>query len=207
MNQPKSKLSVEEKMRLAREAAAAQKEKERLADEAYYTKISTGRSWKVFKIFSYYCLALALIITVETVIDGKEKHITPANYKFYEGAIVIDDDVYLPYYEELFGFLDTSFYVVNSPIFGTPKYLKWVSKYEDTKTPLKFTDYTVYKESSLFSYFIFIQIVLLIPIFFVFYKRPSPLFKFGRMLCLILVFPASIYLFFVTIGAFELLIL
>jgi len=49
------------------------------------------------------------------------------------------------------------------------------------------------------------QIVLLIPLFFVWYKRPTPFFKYGRVLCISLIFPASIYLFFVTIGVFDLL--
>lgn len=197
--------SMEERMRVAREVAAVAKEKERLKDEAYFKKISTGPTWKLFQIFSFYCLALALLITVETVFDGDRVYLTQNERVFYEGAVNVQDDWYLPYYVELTGYLDTSMAVVHSPIFGAPKYLRWVSKYEDSKTPVKFTEYSEWRYNSVYSYFVFIQFVLLIPIFMVWYKRPSPLFKFGRMLCLVLIFPASIFLLFVTLGIVNLL--
>lgn len=205
MKTPNKPLSTEEKMSRAREKALAQKEKDRLLDEAYFTKISTGTGWTIFKIFSFYCLALAVLITVETVIDGETKKIPLADVHNNSGLIEIDGGYYTPLYVELAGFVDTSFRVVQSPIFGAAKYMVWTQAYEDTKTPLKFTDFDEWKLNSVYSYFIFIQICLLIPVFLVWYKRPSGLFKFGRMTCLILIFPMSIYLFFVTIGVVELL--
>lgn len=205
MKPPKQILTTEEKMNLARQKAAAMKEKERLEDEAYYEKISSGKQWKIFRIFSIYCIALAALITVETLIDGETKKIEPANVHNTEGLVEINGGYYTPLYTQLFGFIDTSFRVVYSPVFGAAKYMVWTSKYQDTKTPLTFTDYTEWRYNSVYSYFIFIQLVLLIPIAVVLYKRPTGLFKFGRMLCLVLIFPASIYLLFVTIGVVELL--
>jgi len=205
MKTPKPNLSVEEKMQQAREKAIALKEKERKQDEAYYLKISEGKQWKIFKVFSFYCLALALLITVETVIDGEKEKIDFSSIGYQETAMFIEGSLYTPYYEEFFGFQDTSFYVIHSPIFGAQKYLQWTSKYEDTKTPLKFTEYTTTRQNSVYDYFFFIQIVLLIPLFLVWYKRPSGLFKFGRMVCLVLIFPASVYLLFVAMGLVDLL--
>jgi len=201
----KQTLSVEEKMNLARQKASALKEKERLQDEAYYEKISSGNSWKIFKAFSFYCLFLAVLITVETAIDGEKEKIDRSSLLYDQAYIEVNGGSYTPLYVEIAGFLDTSFYVVHSPIFGADKYLQWTSEYEDTKTPLKYTVYNEWRLNSVYEYFIFIQIVLLIPIFLVLYKRPSGLFKFGRMMCLVLIFPASVYLLFVTIGICDLL--
>lgn len=205
MKHTNNPLPVEEKMRRAREAAFAAKEKERLEDEAYFIKISTGRSWKLFTVFSMYCALLALIITFETAVDGRSEPLDLKDAVFYQGAINVGDDWYTPYYMELTGYLDTSFKIIHSPIFNAPKYLQWTSAYEDSVTPLKHTDYTEWRYNSVYSYFGFIQIVLLIPIFLVWYKRATPLFKFGRMICLVLIFPMSIYLLFVTFGIVNLL--
>lgn len=205
MKSPSNKLSIEEKMRFAREQAAAAKERERLEEEAYFLKISSGKSWRIFRIFSFYCLGLAVLISFETIFDGEEERIGPSQYQFYEAAITIGDDWYTPYYTEIAGFLDTSFVVVHSPLFGAAKFLRWTSAYQDSKTPLKYTEYTTWRLNSIYSYYVFIQLVLLIPLFVVWYKRPSPLFKFSRMLCLVLIFPAGIYLLFVTFGIVDLL--
>jgi len=205
MKTPKPKLSIEEKMQMARDKAIALKEKERKADETYYLKISEGKQWTIFKLFSFYCLALALIISIETIVDGDVQKINRSELIYDQALIKVNDGYYTPLYVEIAGFIDTSFQVTHSPIFGADKYLKWTSAYEDTKTPLKYTDYTTWRVNSVYEYFIFIQIVLLIPLFLVWYKRPTGLFKFGRMMCLVLIFPASIYLLFVTIGLVDLL--
>ncbi|MBL7898121.1 MAG: hypothetical protein JNJ99_06275 [Crocinitomicaceae bacterium] len=204
MKTPPKNLSVEEKMQRARELAAAQKEKEQKKEEEYFLKISSGQNWKIFKIFSFYCVALAALITFETLVDGEIRKIPPSQVLYAEALIKIDNSYYTPLYTEITGFIDTSFRVVESPIFGADKYLIWTSAYQDSKTPLKYTDYEEWKFNSIYTYFIFIQITLLIPVFIVWYKRPTPLFKFGRMLCLILIFPASVFLLFVTFGIIEL---
>ena len=201
----KGALSVEEKRRLAREAAEAKKLKEKQEEEAYFTRISTGTQWTIFKIFSFYCLALALLITVETLVDGETRPIPTSQIEYQEALIRINGSYYTPLYTEITGFLDTSFKVVETPLLGADKYLVWTSGYQDTKTPLKYTQYDEWKLNSVYEYFVFVQIVLLIPVFFVWYKRPTPLFKFGRMVCLILIFPASVYLLFATIGIVNLL--
>lgn len=205
MKSPQKNLSIEEKMQRAREAAEAKKIKEKQAEEAYYTKISSGTQWTVFRALSFYCLALAVVISIETLVDGETRKIAPNEVMYQEALIKIDNGYYTPYYTEIAGFLDTSFRVVETPIFGADKYLVWTSKYEDTKTPLTYTDYDEWKLNSVYEYSVFVQLVLLIPIFFVWYKRPSPLFKFGRMLCLVLIFPISIYLLFVTFGIVNML--
>jgi hypothetical protein len=205
MKQPRQSLSVEEKMTLARQKAAEQNEKDRLKEEAYYLKISTGTQWTIFKVLSIYCVLLAGLITYETLVDGETKAIFPGAVHNQSGLIEIEGGFYTPVYTELAGFIDTSFRVVYSPLFGAAKYMVWTSKYQDTKTPLTLTDYDAWRRNSVYEYFIFIQVILLIPFCVMLYKRPSGLFKFGRMTSLILIFPASIYLLFVTIGLADLL--
>lgn len=205
MQQKNNPTSLQEKMRLAAERTRQIKEKEQEEEAAYYQKISSGTNWKIFKIFTYYCLGLALLITIETIFDGNRTHLSSSEYVFHSGSVQQGDDWYFPKYTELTGFLDTSFYVVNSPIFGAPKYLVWTSGYKDTKTPLTYTEYDVWRFNSIYSYYVYIQITLLIPLLVLWYKRPTAMFKFGRMLCLFLIFPASIYLLFVTFGITDLL--
>ena len=197
--------TTEERMQKLREAAIEKKRLELEKEAAYFERISSGIQWKVFKILSIYCALLGVVMAIETVFDGKEKSVPLSNLSFYEGAINHGDDWYTPIYTELTGYLDTSFKVIYSPIFQAPKYLKWTSAYQDSKTPLTYTDYTEWRYNSVYGYYVYIQIVLLIPLGVFLYKRPTPLFKFARMLCLVLIFPAGIYLFFVTIGVADLL--
>jgi hypothetical protein len=205
MKYPQSNLSSAEKLQIARERAEAAKEKVRLQEQAYFESISTGPKWKWFKIFSIYCIVLAAVITVETLVDGESYYLSTPEREFFEGSIRVEDEWYFPDYVDLAGFIDTTMHIVYSPIFGAPKSLNWTSAYQDSKTPLTHTYFYTWRYNSVYSFFPFIQIVLLIPVFIVWYRRPSPLFKFGRTLSIVLIFPASIYLLFVTFGIVNLL--
>ncbi|MBK8925177.1 MAG: hypothetical protein IPM74_04545 [Crocinitomicaceae bacterium] len=57
-----------------------------------------------------------MLITVETVFEGGRTHLSSSDYVFHSSAMQQGDDWYFPKYTELTGFLDTSFYVVNSPV-------------------------------------------------------------------------------------------
>lgn len=205
MKAPQSNQSSEEKLRIARERAAAAKEKVKLQEQVYFESISSGPKWKLFKIFSIYCAILAAVITVETLIDGEVEYLDESERQFFEGAIHVDGDWYFPDYVDLTGYIDTTMCIVHSPIFGAPKSLRWTSAYQDTKTPLTLTNFYTWRYNSVYSSFPFIQLALLIPVFIVWYKRPSPLFKFGRTLSIVLIFPISIYLLFVTFGIVNML--
>lgn len=205
MKSPQNNLSSAEKLQIARERAEAAKEKVRLQEQAYFEAMSSGPKWKWFKIFSIYCIVLAAVITFETLVDGDSYYLTVPEREFFEGSIRIDDEWYFPDYVDLAGFIDSTMHTVSSPIFGAPKSLNWTSAYQDTKTPLKHTNFYTWRYNSVYSFFPFIQLLLLFPIFIVWYKRPAPLFKFGRGFCIGFIFPASIYLLFVTFGIVNLL--
>lgn len=205
MNSKGQPLSPEERLRAARIASETAKEKAREKDRLYFESITTGSKWTIFKIFTFYCAALALIITVETFYDGEKVFLTESQRTFYEGAINVDDDWYFPDYVDLTGYLDTTMHIAYSGIFGAPKYLGWTSKYQDSKTPLTYNRFYTWRYNSVYSFFGGIQLILLIPLFLFWFKRPHPVFVFGRMMSLVLIFPASIFLLFVTMGIIDLL--
>lgn len=187
-------MSQQERLKQIQERVKAQKEKEKQEEALYFTKITSGPLWKIFEVMAWFCVTAAIILGVETFIEGKVRKLSQNEYLYYQGAIVVDGDaIFTPYYEDLAGFDENSFEVIYSPIFGDAKFLSFESVYSDSKTPETRTKHVVARRISIYSYFPFLQLVLLIPIVVYLYKRPNPIFKFGRMLCFLLIFPASLY--------------
>lgn len=197
--------NLQEKLQRSKEAAAKARLVQQEKEQAYFQSLISGPVWTWYKRGMYFCIGLALLITVETLVEGKAQHVDLNDTYWDEGRIYVEDEWFLPETTHLTGYLDSTFVMGYSPIFGAPKYLGWTTAYKDSKTPLTLTNYYVHKANSIYNYFIYIQIVLLLPVFFYWYKRPNPFFKFGRTLCLFLIFPASIYLLFVTFGIVNLL--
>jgi hypothetical protein len=182
--------------------AEAAKEKVRLKEQAYFESISSGPKWKWFKIFSIYCIVLAAVITVETLVDGDSYYLSVPERQFFEGSIRIDDEWYFPDYVDLAGFIDSTMHTVSSPIFGAPKSLNWTSAYQDTKTPLTHTNFYTWRYNSVYSFFPFIQLLLLFPIFMVWYKRAHATLQVWQRIFVLVLFFLQVFIYFLSLLVF-----
>ncbi len=187
-------LSQKEKMELIKEKMRAKKEQEKIDDQAYYQKISTGLLWNIFTFFTFFCLLTSILLTIDQYSDGKTTNYPLGSYLYDQGGILIEDEYYAPYYVDLQGFDENSFRVTKSSIFGDPKYLSFDSVHGDTRNdPIRKT-FQTFRYNSVYEFFPFIHIFLLIPLIVFIFKKPWAGFNFARLFCFFAVFPLGIYL-------------
>ena len=63
--------SRQEHLKRAAEQIKKAKEFEAIKEKEYYEKITSGTRWKIFTFFTFFCVLLALLTTVDTFVDGK----------------------------------------------------------------------------------------------------------------------------------------
>lgn len=66
----------EESYRIAAEKMRLKKEKEEREDKEFYKRITSGTSWLFFKVVVVLCTLMALVTTIEEVVDGSTKKLT-----------------------------------------------------------------------------------------------------------------------------------
>lgn len=188
-----------ERIKKAREA-------ELIKEKEFYTKITSGTSWLWFKIGTAFCILMVILTTYDTFFDGETKPISQNEYNFnrelyaigYQ-SVWVDENLFIVPIESMIGMDMNSFQVTYSPIFGDPKFLSFASYYEDTKTPLEKRIQVAQKRISIYEWFPLAQIMLLLPLLVIIFKRQKAWFNFARVGCFILLFPGSILLLFTLI--------
>lgn len=208
----------QEKMSKAKARYRKMHDSEKEKDAKYYTKITTGWRWKLFKGLAIYSLFFSIILTVDYFATGQQKAISEfESYSFLPKTIAFED--------ELFQILETRYWESDFPPVRMNygfffKDLKSVSVIDeeinvnqntwpsDHKIRSKlFENYAskeFYAYGSVYYIFPFFQISLLLPIILFRYKRPTINFVIGRLVTLWIIFPSVIYLSFSSGRIFDL---
>ena len=197
-----SNYSREEALLIAAERLRRKEEEEKLKENQYYEKITTGKPWFLFKIVVAFCTLMIVITTIEIYVDGETKKLTENEWKidrelylFGHQSVKVGDYLFAPPLKKWFGHVDNSFNITYTPIFGTGKRLSY---------DLEINEYTTIRsdtirQRSIFTWFPFLQIIMLIPLLTFFYKRQKPLFNFARVASIVIVFPGTLMITILTL--------
>ena len=193
-----NQFDLKKKMREAGERVKAQKELEEKQDKEAYENLLKSTQWKIFTGFMIFSAILGLLVGFDSVAPTHKDKIAHADIQFYSGQMKYDNGYYLPKTGQLGDFVETSFFVRRTMIFNEAKYLCWNREewQADDDAPRKFVQECTVRRGSVFDWFPFLTIGLLIPVFVFFFKQPKPWFRFMRGMCMILIYPGSVFLFF-----------
>lgn len=192
----------EEIMRIAAERMRLKKEKEAREEKEFYERITSGPQWLFFKIVVVFCTLMLVVSTIEVFVDGPTKKLTEKSWKIdrnweYTWHKVLDVEGYMftPLLSDWNDHVENSLVMTYSPIFRTPKKLSY---------NVQINDFTVKKQeeirqNSIFNWFPFFQILLLIPLATYFFRRQSAWFNFARIASFVLVFPGTLLVIFLTL--------
>ena len=194
--------STHERLKIKAQKLRLEKLKAQAQEDAYYKKMTTGLNWTIFTILTFFCLILNILITIDTFVDTNK--LEPVeSYSFDRSiyaigyqSVVIDGNLFMPAIQDLAGFEASSFKVEISPIFRIPKYFHFdkIDTYSAAE-PFK-VHHRVLQEQSIYNYFPYLQIALILPLLVFLFKEQEPWFKFSRLACLLLIFPGSLLILF-----------
>ena len=171
-------------------------------DLDYFKKMTSGPRWNLFVIGSLFCAIMAVLVSIDTFVDGKTERINQDQWVFdrslgakdYQSVWVNENDIFLIRMDQMAGLDLTSFRLTRSYIFGDNKYLSYTRAYEDSVTPLTYYHHIAQKRVSIYEWFPLLEIMLLIPLILVIIKRPKPWYKFGQYASIFLIFPGCLIL-------------
>lgn len=191
-----------EHMRRAAEMLAKKKAEEAIKDAEYYKKITTGNRWTLFAIGVFICLIINVIATIDTFVDGETVKLPSGSfyherlpYSKANALVIVDQDIFTPYYKDFISVDFESFTMTNSLLFGQAKFIEF-----DAHTLGDRQRFIAYERISIFEWFPYLQIMLLIPLFTFLMKRQAPWFIFMRYLCLLIIFPGSLVMLYFQLG-------
>lgn len=194
-------ITREESLRIAAEKVRLKKEKEEREEKEFYERITSGSPWFFFKVVVIFCSLMALITSIEHLVDGPSKKLTEASWKIdqnwrYEGHAVLDVEGYLffPEYFDWGTHVENSIELVYSPVFRTGKKLVYNSIVNDDEI----VRHVEIRQRSIFNWAPFIQMFLFIPLFTYIFKRQSPWFNFARIVSFVIVLPGTLMVIFFT---------
>jgi len=190
-----SQLSREEKLQRLKEKVRKQKEEEARKEREYYKKVTSGAPWLLFTIVTGYCALLFVLTTIDIFVDGSSEKLTENEWRidrqlYAPGhqSIKVEDALFIAYFPEWNGHKDDSFEIIYSPIFNTGKKLSYIQEIEEGVE----IERQVIRRRSIFTWFPYLQIMLLIPILTFFLKAQKPWFTFARYASLFLIAPGSL---------------
>lgn len=171
----------------------------RKKEQKYYEKITSGFWWKIYKAGMVFCIIFMIITTIDTFASRDRVQLTKNDWKFDREYYIIghqsvwvDGSIFFPRFEHLTGFDENSFEVKNSLILNKPKYLYFDQvPYGETQT-VERMEYVHYK--SIFNWFPYLQIVMLIPIGVFKFRQSKSWFIFARGLCMGIIYPCLLLL-------------
>ncbi|GAB5416049.1 MAG: hypothetical protein Crog4KO_13670 [Crocinitomicaceae bacterium] len=197
-----SSYSREEALRIAAERRRKQKEEEIQKENEYFEKITSGTPWMLFKIVVAFCTLMFLITTIDIVADGPTKKITENDweinrslYMMRHQSITVGSAIFWPHLDDWLNHEDDSFEVTYSPILRTPKKLSYDLKTSEGAV----RRHTELRSRSIFNWFPFLQILMLVPLFTFIFKRKQIWFTFARGTSFFLVAPASLLILIYTL--------
>ena len=157
--------------------------------------------WLYFKIVVFFCTAMFVIFVVEHYFNGPTQKISKDEWRVnedwrYGQHVVLDVQGYMftPAYFDWYSHIENSVELVRTPIFRTGKLLKYTGKVSGDKLIY----HTQHRDRSIFAWFPFVQIMLLIPLVTYWFKGRSPWFNFARIVSFIFVFPGTLLIILFT---------
>lgn len=192
----------EEALRIAAEKVRRQKEEEERKEKEYYEKLTTGKYWKLFMTAVIICTLMAVLTTIDTLVDGETKKLDDSEWRIdrelymrWHQSIKVGDDLFVPHFDNWFNHIDGTFEITYSPIFQTGKKLS----YDMEETEHSVRRHTVLRRRSIFNWFPYIQIFMLIPLLTLIFKSRKPWFKFALVASLIAVLPGTLLITFISL--------
>ena len=191
----------QESMRIAAERMRWKKEKEKREESEFYQRITSGFQWLAFKIVVLLCTLMVVASTFDTFVDGRSKQLSESDWKDnrkweYRWHKVLDVEGYMftPSLENWFNRVEGTLEITYSPIFRTGKKLS---------DDIQVSESTVVKHEeirlrSMFNWFPFFQILLLIPLFTLIFKQPKAWFNFARIASMGFIFPGMLLVLYFT---------
>ncbi len=186
---------IRQKMKKALvEREIANRKAEAKKDGLFFQKIAAGLYWNIFRVAAGICAVLAVLFTVDTFVDGGERSIPNTGYTFERWrypvyghqTVIVDNEIYTPSFEQLFDFDIHSFKVHNSFIFQDPKFITFNSSLGDNQR--------ADRRVSVYEYFPLIQLLLLVPLAVIFYKRQNGMFFLFWGVTILLIYPSALYM-------------
>ncbi|MEX1001152.1 MAG: hypothetical protein WDZ35_03475 [Crocinitomicaceae bacterium] len=193
-----TQFDLKAKMREAAERIKKEKELEAQRDLEDYQNLLKSGKWKIFIGLMVFCAIMSILVGVDSLAATSKEKVPYEKVEFYSGNMRVNGSYYLPQTGQLGDFQENSFFFKQTLIFKEPKFLCWHREewQADDNAPKKYVQECTVKRISIFEWFPFLSIGLLVPLFVVLFKRPQPLFKFSRYLCWLIVYPGSLLLFF-----------
>lgn len=192
----------EEHFRIAAERMRLKREREEQEENEFYEHITSGAPWLIFRLIVLFCALLAIATTIDQFFDGQTKKIGEDEWKIdrnwewtWHKIVEVDGYTFAPELTNWHGRAENSMYIVYSPIFKAGKKIGYKIKEEDSTL----RKHEEIRWRSIFSWFPALQIILLLPLIPLFFKRKSAWFNFARMAAMFFIFPLSIILIFVAL--------
>ena len=194
--------SREEAMKIAAERLKRKIEQEKQEEEAYYKRVTSGLPWYLFLGVVGFCTLMMILTTVEIFVDGETKQLTEKEWKvdrslyvFGHQSIVVDDDLFIVHFDDWFDYIEGTFEITYSPIFKTGKWLSYDQKQGDNMIFRQ----KIIRRRSIFTWFPYLQIAMLIPLFTLIFKSPKPWFNFARVGSIAVIFPGTLLVIIFTL--------
>jgi hypothetical protein len=192
----------QESMRIAAERMRLKKEKAKRAEKEFYERITSGISWLIFKVVVVFCTLIAILTTIDVFVDGSTKQITEEDCKInrdweYRWHKVLDIEGYMftPHISQWSDRMENSIEITYSPIFRTGKKLNYNTKNNDSVIGSE----EEIRQRSIFTWFPWFQIFLLIPLATFIFKRQKPWFNFARVVSFVFVAPGTLMVIYFTL--------
>ncbi len=185
----------EEKLIIAAEKVRRKEEEEKRKEKEYYERITNGTPWLLFKLVAGFCTLMMILTTIDVLVDGETKKLTENEWKIdrqlyaigYQ-SVKVEGYLFVPPLRNWLGHIDDSFEITYSPIFRTGKWLSYDQEVGESHVIRQET----IRVRSIFTWFPYLQIVMLIPLLTVIFKAQKPMFNFARVASLILILPGII---------------
>ncbi|MFT6502228.1 MAG: hypothetical protein ACJASQ_002354 [Crocinitomicaceae bacterium] len=198
----KTKYSREDILRIAAEKVRRKEEEEKRANDEYYLKITTGKHWNFFKVVVAFCTLMMVLTTIEIFVDGETKKLDKSEWKIdremyilFHQSIKVGDYLFVPHLRDWSNYVEGSYEITYSPIFRTGKKLSYDLQVNETTV----RRHETIRRRSIFTWFPFLQILMLIPLATFIFKRQKPWFTFTRIASLIIVLPGIILVTILTL--------
>lgn len=198
-----------EKMKAAKEQYEKLKRKERQQELHYYLKNFSGVRWRFFKVMAYFLVALNLLITFDYFATQHHETILSEEFipNYWEHEIIMRHDL------DRFPIHDYEFWEIGYPpvqgnisllfddlksisyiVGGTKDFIPGTHSYKMRKYASfeKYSLRTVYSKFSIYGFFPFLNLILFIPFFVVYFKRPSFWFNILRLISVYILFPVGV---------------
>jgi hypothetical protein len=145
---------------------------------------------------------MMVLTTIEIFVDGETKKLDKSEWKIdremyilFHQSIKVGDYLFVPHLRDWSNYVEGSYEITYSPIFRTGKKLSYDLQVNETTV----RRHETIRRRSIFTWFPFLQILMLIPLATFIFKRQKPWFTFTRIASLIIVLPGIILVTILTL--------